>query len=362
MFARTGCGACHQVRGSGAPGSSDLARIPAATGFFGLAAAMWNHVPQMSARMREMGVERPRLSPRELEALLAFLFTAQYFDGSGDPAIGERLFSARYCVRCHAVGGAGGQGGPPLDSVGRASAPVLVAATMWNHGLRMAELIRVAATPYPIFAEGEFDHIASYLTAAARGQGTLRERVVPGTPERGERLFADRGCTRCHASGRSMARRAPALGTPSQPRSLTEFASRMWNHAPRMWEAMGRERMTPPRLGGQDMADIVAHLFTRHYFDRSRGDPARGRHVVERKGCLGCHSLHGRGGKAAPDLASSNVVASSTGHVAALWNQARFMETEARRRGRSWPRLDSQELADLVAFLARMGRGTSGRR
>lgn len=362
VFARKGCGSCHHVRGASAPGTTDLARISSATGFFGLAAAMWNHLPRMSAKMREAGLERPRLSPREIDALLAFLFTAQYFDRPGDPVAGERIFTSKHCVQCHAVGGVGGHQGPALDSVGRSSAPVLVAAAMWNHGPEMGKLMRAQSIPYPVLAEHELGHIIAYMMTAGRGEDTARDRLVPGTPERGKRLLVEKGCARCHAPAGGLARRAPPLEAMTHRGSLTEFAGRMWNHGPQMWTAMEQQGMASPRLSGQDTADIVAHLFTRRYFERSPGDAARGRRLLDRKGCLGCHSLHGKGGKVAPDLASANVVASPAGQVAALWNQGRFMETEARRRGTPWPRLTAQELADLVTYLAGVGRGAPGHR
>ncbi len=103
VYAKKGCGQCHGIRsGSGRVGP-DLARIASATGFYDLGAAMWNHLPLMGARMREMGIERPKLTPLELANVLAFIFTAQYNDELGNSAAGERLFVAKGCVQCHAV-------------------------------------------------------------------------------------------------------------------------------------------------------------------------------------------------------------------------------------------------------------------
>jgi hypothetical protein len=115
--------------------------------------------------------------------------------------------------------------------------------------------MRAQAIRYPVLAEHELNHIIAYMMTAGRGEDAARDRLVPGTPERGGRLLVEKGCARCHAAGAGLARRAPAFEALSRRGSLTEFAGRMWNHGPRMWEAMEQRRMASPRLSGQDMAD-----------------------------------------------------------------------------------------------------------
>ena len=78
VFANKGCGKCHAIRGFGGGVGPDLGRIQTGTGFFELGAAMWNHLPRMGAKMLEVGIQRPTLTPTEVSNLIAFLFTAQY--------------------------------------------------------------------------------------------------------------------------------------------------------------------------------------------------------------------------------------------------------------------------------------------
>jgi mono/diheme cytochrome c family protein len=116
VFVNSGCGKCHSLRRVGGGSAPDLAALPPVTGFFELAAAVWNHVPRMGAAMWETGIER-LLSGRQTSTLLAFIFTAQYLDVSGDADTGERLFRDRGCARCHAAGEEGPPGMLALDVV-----------------------------------------------------------------------------------------------------------------------------------------------------------------------------------------------------------------------------------------------------
>jgi mono/diheme cytochrome c family protein len=105
------------------------------------------------------------------------------------------------------------------------------------------------------------------------------------------------------------------------------------------------------------MADITAYLYTAYYFEAAAGQAGRGRDLVRRKGCLNCHTIYRKGGSTASDLAIDNVVGTPAGQVAAIWNHARYMETEARRQSMTLPPLTGQELADISAYLAALGGG-----
>jgi mono/diheme cytochrome c family protein len=352
VFSNKGCGKCHAIRGvGGGGGGPDLGRISTGTSFFGIGAAMWNHLPKMGARMREARVERPTLTPREAADVIAFLFTAQYFDELGDPKAGEKVFAAKGCAQCHAVGGKGGNVGPALDGLKKANSPVLVAAAMWNHGPQMAETMKAKGIPRPTFQGREMVDLIAYVVQAATDAGGDTAQVVPGTPERGERLFAERRCATCHAVAGKGGKIAPDLGRAGHHMSLTEFAARMWNHAPAMWAKMKERGIEPPRLAGQDMADILAYLYTSRYFD-DRGTVRRGAQLIQDRGCTNCHAVRGKGGKLAGDLATSRVVGTPASLIAGMWNHSSYMEAKAQKQDVTWPTLTGQELADLSAYLA----------
>lgn len=350
VYAKKGCGRCHGVRSdSGGHAAPDLARVPSGTGFFELGAAMWNHLPLMGTKMRELGIERPTLTPLELSNLLAFVFTAQYRDELGNAAIGERLFTTKGCVQCHTVGGKGGSVGPPLDALKRMNSPVLVAARMWSHGPRMSEVMRAKGIERPTFKRNELVDVIAFITATARDTGGDSAQVVPGTPERGDRLFRDKQCVACHTIADTGRQVGPELGRAHHV-SLTEFAGLMWNHGPAMWARMKERGIEVPQLNGQEMADIVAYLYTSHYFDPAAGDGARGRQVVRTKGCVACHSVRGSGGTSAADFAVSDTVRSPATLVAAMWNHSASMEEAARKQGLKLSKLEGRDLADLAAY------------
>jgi len=358
VFANKGCGKCHALRGGGGGAGPDLGRITTGKSFFELGAAMWNHLPKMGAKMREAGIERPTLTPRETSDLLAFLFTAQYFDEPGDAKAGETLFASKGCVQCHAVGGKGGSVGPALDALKKSNSPVLVAAAMWNHGPKMAETMKAKGIPRPAFEGREMVDLIAYIVEAGKDPGGDTTQVVPGTPERGEKLFAERRCATCHAVSGKGGKVGPDLGRAGHHLSLTGFAARMWNHGPAMWAKMKQRGIEPPTLGGQDMADILAYLYTSRYFD-PQASPGRGAQLVNAKACASCHSVRGQGGKLAADFAKSSVVATPASLIAAMWNHSTYMEAKARKQDVAWPLLSGQELADVSAYLGSLSKPVS---
>ena len=76
-------------------------------------------LPDVLAKAGGLGAAKKEATPDEVKALVAATLT------TGDPVRGEAVFRRKelQCVACHGVGGAGGQVGPDLTSIG-ASAPV----------------------------------------------------------------------------------------------------------------------------------------------------------------------------------------------------------------------------------------------
>jgi len=355
LFGSKGCGGCHSVRGIGGVSGPDLARIEGATSFFDVGAAMWNHVPRMTEQMRAERVQRPTLTATEAANLIAFVYTARYFDTPGDARAGERLFAAKGCETCHAVGGKGGRVGPALDRLKGANSPVLVAAAMWNHGPKMTEAMRAAGVARPTFAGNELADVIAYITSAARDTGGDTQQVVPGTPARGAELFQQKQCAACHAVAGKGGRVGPDLGRPGHQISLTQFAARMWNHGPAMAARMKERGIEMPTLTGQDVADIVAHLYVSRYFEAD-GNARRGQQALGARGCLGCHTVAGKGGSGGGDFAKSGLVGTPAGLVAGMWNHAAYMEALAEKRKVAWPTLTGKDLGDIAAYLGSLKR------
>ena len=72
--------------------------------------------------------------------------------------------------------------------------------------------------------------------------------------------------------------------------------------------------MTAFRLNPSEFTGIVAYLRNMNTFDPAAvrlGDAARGRVLVDTKGCLGCHRIEAYGARVAPDLSEIGAVRSA---------------------------------------------------
>jgi mono/diheme cytochrome c family protein len=247
--------------------------------------------------------------------------------------------------------------GPELDALKRANSPVLVAAAMWNHAPQMNEAFAQTGIARPTLSGQEMLDLIAYVVAAGGSDRGETRQVIPGTPDRGRALFTEKKCAACHAVGGKGPRVAPDLGRAGHHISLTEFAARMWNHAPAMTAKMKELKIEAPKLSGQEMADVLSYLYTSRYFEPNPS-VRRGGELVQSKGCLGCHAVAGKGAKVGGDFARSAVVGSPGAVVAAMWNHSRLMEMQAEKRQVPWPELRGTDLADISAYLASVsGKG-----
>jgi cytochrome c2 len=354
VFGTKGCTKCHAINGVGGKVGPDLGRMPRPRSFYELAAEMWNHLPKMGERMRDLGIARPTLDPRETSDLIGFLYTLDYFDPPGNVEAGRRLFTEKKCVVCHQAGGTGGVVGPNLDFLRQFGSPILIAAELWNHGPAMAEAMRARGIARPTFKEAELRDLIAYLKAASQTHAEEPVYVLPGRADEGQRLFMEKSCILCHSIGGEGGRVGPDLAERGLHRSLTQFAAAMWNKSPAMMKEMKARAISVPRLQAREMADLVAYLYAVRYLAEP-GDPKKGRELATAKGCLGCHSLEATGGKVGPNLEKVKGLDSTAAVIAALWNHGFTMAERAERRQVAWPQFRPEEMAHLVAFLRSLG-------
>jgi len=97
------------------------------------------------------------------------------------------------------------------------------------------------------------------------------------------------------------------------------------------------------------------------------GDARRGEQLFQSERCVQCHSVNGRGGATAPDLAK-RVDRDYTPTVMAslMWNHAPDMWAAMEKRGLARPALTQEQSADLFAYFVSARyfekRGDAGRR
>lgn len=179
-------------------------------------------------------------------------------------------------------------------------------------------------------------------------QPTQRRFALAVTPHpaEGRNVFEAKGCAKCHGTDGDGGTNAPALRERASLTSLPLLVTAVWNHIPRMSEAMQQSRMPYPNMSSEDMAQLFAYLYVTGVTDQS-GDAEHGRALFSTKGCVQCHAASGK----APAVNVLGRADTPLLLTQALWNHASAMTSQMRQRGMTWPSLKAGELRDLLAYI-----------
>lgn len=147
IFEAKGCGGCHK----GALALESRLKEKTVTE---IAAAMWNHLPQMSPGPPQ------QFQPGEMGQLLNYLWARQYFSGTGDAGRGQRVFAAKGCAFCH---GDSSSGAPDLSKLKGNFSSIAMVSALWKHGPTMLDRMKQNNIPWPRFEGREMSNLIAYL-------------------------------------------------------------------------------------------------------------------------------------------------------------------------------------------------------
>jgi mono/diheme cytochrome c family protein len=166
LFVEKGCSTCHSVNNEGGHEGPDLGpqrqeSPPSIVQFAGL---MWNHSPQMWARMEKKNIARPQFSGREMADLISYLYLVRYLEPVGRLDLGKQVFDEKHCSNCHGADGHGGHEGPSLARRQPYYASQL-GYTLWSHGPQMYSHMRDKNIPWPSLDEKELVDLVAFLNS-----------------------------------------------------------------------------------------------------------------------------------------------------------------------------------------------------
>ncbi len=256
-FRQKQCAECHAVGGVGGGSGPALDSYARYVAPIMLAAGKGNSGPAMGAAQSARDVPIPTFVGGELSDIHAYIRRASNLRdrevlllNPPDPNVGQQLFVAKRCVRCHGTTGGGTEFGPDLREATQRLQVSEIAGQLWNHSVQMAAAMRALGISFPEFQGAEMADLISYLYY-------LRFNESEGDMLAGERVFNGKGCSSCHTDAGESAV-GPALSESEAILTPLGLATAMWNHAPAMYDLIEVEWW--PRFEGEEMRDLSVYL------------------------------------------------------------------------------------------------------
>ncbi len=176
---------------------------------------------------------------------------------------------------------------------------------------------------------------------------------IPGAPKlaKGRALFEDLGCIGCHKLHGTGGVIGPELDGVGARRSPEWLGKHFHNPS----DVTPGSAMPPIKVGDEEIEDLTMYMLSltgerlSAYFVsmKTLPGPEAGRALFEEKGCIGCHSLGGKGGTVGPAL---DEVAKRRNTD---WIVAHFRNPQAVTPGSVMPRFDfsDEQIRALTEFL-----------
>jgi len=346
-----GCVRCHAIKGQGGTAGPDLGEIDLGDTQLDLAARVWNHTPAMIVGMERAGMPRPTLTGQEFTEISAYLYFLKFFDAPGNPGWGKAVFTEKGCSSCHPLSGRGKEGERGLDEFPRNISPVFLSQAIWNHSLDMMGQMVQIGMKWPKFLGPEMMDLLEYIKANAKGAEEMAF-FKPGNPKEGKRVFAEKGCYKCHSIQGEGAKEGIDFGRIARLfyTSLTQIASSMWNKGPRVLVRMVQTQSGVPKFTSKEMADLLAYLYFLHFID-GPGDAVNGRRLFSEMGCSQCHGLDGGRGKLMYINLSKYENQAQTEIVASIWNHSMHIRKAMGDENLPWPQIRKGEMVDLLEYI-----------
>ena len=174
--------------------------------------------------------------------------------------------------------------------------------------------------------------------------------TLPKDPLKGQELFINKGCIKCHSIQGVGGKIGPDLGKGGFNRSLIQIAGIMWNHSPKMSEKMRELKIPRAKFEVAEMADLIAYLYYLNYFDEP-GNPLKGKLLFKEKECIKCHSIVGEGEDIGPSLDKTKYYVSPIFMAQTMWNHGLEMNIKMKELSIGWPTFEGNEIVDIISYV-----------